>query len=93
MTGIETIIKDINKKTAFIKKEAKKMEIQITAFKQVVAKQIAEYNTALNGFKTALIEFSKKTDERFKKLERKPCMAIETIFDEEQINKLLSLIK
>lgn len=68
------------------------MDIQFDAFKTVVAKQIAQYNLALNGFKDALKTFSDGVDQRFKKLERLPCMKIETIFNEKEVKKLLKLI-
>ncbi len=87
----------INKKYAEIKKEHKKMEKDIKSFQNATALQLKTFSegmtASLNKLGDAYNTMSKGVDERFKVLERKPCMEIESILTEGELTHFRELIK
>lgn len=93
MTGITKIFEDLNKKYAVLKKEHVKVLKDFIAFKQATALQLKNWSVGMEKMSSTMKIMSKGIDERFKILEKKPCMNIATTFTEEESQKLLKLAK
>lgn len=82
-----------------ITKKFKAQEKKIDDFNQMFlglkmgfAQQIGETRKAIEQLGGLISTVAKAVDQKVAKLETKPCMAINTIFTEEQVKKLLKLI-
>lgn len=93
MAGLQKTFDDISKKYSELKKSRDKLYKDFTAFKQATALQLKVWSTGMTKMSETMKVMSKGIDERFKILEKKPCMKIKTIFTEKEVQKLLKLVK
>ena len=83
----------INKKFKGLQKEIKDFNQMFEGLKLGFAMQIGETRKAIEQLGDLISTVSKAVDRKLGIMENKPCMKIKTIFTEEQVKKLLELIK
>jgi hypothetical protein len=83
----------ITKKFKTLQKEIKDFNQMFLGLKTGFAMQIGETRKAIEQLGGLISTVAKAVDKKLDKMENKPCMKIKTIFTEEQVKKLLELIK
>lgn len=88
--GIQKIFEDINKKYSKLKKDRNQLKQQFTAYKTAVAEQLKQFSVGLNNIAKSFNTMSKGVDERFKLVEKKPCMSIKTVLTEKELKSIIN---